>query len=541
MADAGIEDRLHSLVRASQSVVQELDLAEVLRLIAREAVHLADARYGALGVLAPDGRELEQFIHVGVDDETVARVGALPRGHGLLGTVIRDPIPIRVDDLHADARSEGFPAGHPPMRSFLGVPIRVRDAVFGNLYLTEKRTGSFTAEDERILTALAATAGVAIANARMFDDTQRRQRWAQASAELMGSLVTGTMAEALTLLTTRINELADADLSCVVIPSGPHDLVVTAAVGAHADELQGVRYAREGSLAGAALAAGRAMSVAHARTRGVPEYAVAALGHTLVVPLAGAAETQGVLSVSRLPGQEPFPAEIVELAAEFARHASVALELGRARRSAAKLALLEDRERIARDLHDHVIQRLFGAGLGLQATMGQIAEPEVAAAVGRQIDALDAAIVDIRTAVFAFSAPGGAAGQSVRHRIVDVIGEMGHLFPSPPHLTFTGAVDLRTDVSLAADVEAVVREGLSNAKRHARAARVDVSVAVVDDVITVTIADDGVGIPDGAVLRGLANLRQRAELRGGRLLTAPVVPRGTRVEWAAPTCDGETR
>ena len=534
MTDDGLGDRLQSLLRASQAVTSQLDLPVVLRLIVEEAVRLVDARYGALGVITPDGQSLEQFIHVGVDADTAARIGSLPRGHGLLGALIRDPEPIRLDDLQQDARSEGYPAAHPPMHSFLGVPIHVRDAIFGNLYLTEKRSGRFSDQDTEIVTGLAAAAGVAIANARLFDETQRRQRWAQASAEIMSSLVAGTTEEALDLLAERVLDLADADLTCVVVPRADDDLVIAAAAGVNADSLPQSVYSRSESLVGDVLATGEATVATQAIRRILVPHVDPALGSTLLVPLEGRDGVRGVLVASRLALRQHFTAGELATAVEFAGHASVALELGQARREASQFALLEDRARIARDLHDHVIQRLFAAGLGLEATLGRIDDPSVVRDIAREVDALDAAIAEIRTAIFAFSAPRSPSGPGLRHRVIDMIGELGHLFPQSPRLTFSGALDLVADDTLADDVVATVREGLSNAARHAQARQVDVSISLVDSRVIVTVADDGEGVASDASFRGLNNLRDRAERRGGALDLLPRAPRGTLLRWSAP-------
>lgn len=532
MPQDDIAERLESLLRANQAVVRELDLPAVLRLIAGEAVRLVDARYGALGVLTPDGSELEQFIHVGVDAETAAHIGSLPRGHGLLGAVISDPRPIRVDDIQKDSRSEGYPAAHPPMHSFLGVPIRVRDTVFGNLYLTEKRSGDFTSADEELLTALAATAGVAIANARLFDDTERRQRWAQASAEIMASLITESTEASIDLLAHRVADLADADLVSVVLPAGRDDLSIEAAAGDVARPV-GTRFARRGSLAGEVMASADPLLVPTARRRGGdPDDGI--LGPTMVIPLAGSGDPLGVLTISRLPARQTFTTEDLIMAAEFAGHASVALELGHARRDAARLALLEDRGRIARDLHDHVIQRLFGAGLGLQAVLGRIEDPLVAAAISREVDVLDAAIAEIRTAIFTMTAPATSKQASLRHRVIDIIGELGHAFSEPPRLAFSGPIDLMTSAGLGDDVAATVREGLSNAAHHAEAQRVDVTLALADGMFTVTVSDDGRGMPADPRRRGLDNLRARAAGRRGSFEVSPGSPSGTVLVWSVP-------
>jgi GAF domain-containing protein len=228
--------RLQGLFEAGQSIIGDLDLTTVLRRIVQAACDLVDARYGALGVIAPNGIGLEQFIHVGLDDATVDAIGHLPEGKGLLGALIEDPRPIRLGDIAEDARSVGFPASHPPMQGFLGVPVVVRGKVFGNLYLTQPEGGGFSAEDEQVVTALAATAGVAIENARLFAEAQERQRWLHASTEVTQRLLAGGSEDPLVLVASTLLSLAEADLVSVLVPSGdPERFAVAAAVGYNAE------------------------------------------------------------------------------------------------------------------------------------------------------------------------------------------------------------------------------------------------------------------------------------------------------------------
>ncbi|GMA96925.1 hypothetical protein GCM10025881_37490 [Pseudolysinimonas kribbensis] len=292
------QGRLRSLLRANRVVIEQLDIEEVLKHIVEAAIDLVDARYGALGVIGPDGF-LERFIHVGMSGELAAKVGDLPHGVGILGAVIHDAAPIRLEHLHDDPRSSGFPAHHPPMDAFLGVPIRVRDDVFGNLYLTDPAAGRFTPEDEELVSVLAATAGIAIENARLFDEVKVRERWANARAEVTAAMLSDDV-DALDVIVRRVADVMDAALACVVTPEADGSLVVSAVEGALADGVRGRHFAAEGSLAGQVIASGTMLTTsgqpAGAQFESQPE-----VGPTLVVPLSASGTVLGALAVSRAP------------------------------------------------------------------------------------------------------------------------------------------------------------------------------------------------------------------------------------------------
>lgn len=530
------QGRLRSLLEASRLVASELDLPVVLRKIISAAVELVGARYGAIGVIAPDGT-LAQFIHVGMADEVVEQIGRLPEGHGLLGALIEEPAPIRLEHLRDDPRSSGFPAHHPPMESFLGVPVRIRGEVFGNLYLSERVDGAFTAEDEELLVALAATAGAAIDHARLFDESQRRQRWSAASAEVTAALLTDSMDDSLAILVDRVSDLAEADLVCVVLPAGDSMMRIPVARGALADSYAGVTFDPEGSLAAQARDSGQpVLSDVEVMSKVDPGLA---LGPTMALPFTSTDEPTGVLTVSRLPGRPAFTAADLEMAADFAAQASVALRLASVRADRARLALLEDRGRIARDLHDHVIQRLFGTGLGLQAVAGAVADPALRGRIGHEVDNLDAAIAEIRTAIFTLSASHGSEAPVLRHRVIDVLSEMSGLVVESPRLTFSGPVDLMVDLDLADDVIAVVREGLSNVARHAAATRISISIAVMAGRLVVQVEDDGRGVQPSGRSSGTANLQQRAVARQGGFSLTAAEPSGTILRWDVPLATEE--
>lgn len=527
------QGRLRSLLDASQAVVHLTDLPGVLRRIAEVALELVDARYAALGVLAPDGR-LEQFVHVGMAPADVAAIGHLPEGHGILGALIDDPHPIRLEHLGDDARSSGFPAGHPRMDSFLGVPIRIRDEVFGNIYVTERETGVFTEEDQELLTALAATAAIAIDNARLLEDTRRRQRWAAATAEVTSALLADTAEDSLGLIAARVVDLADAALVSVALPSRPGFFIVATSRGDLAGQVRGLVFDGEGTLTGRAMESGQP-TLAEDNTMGdaTPNPWVD-LGPTMAIPLVEAGHVHGVLTVSRERGSQSFTSTDVELASDFAGQASVALALAQGREDKTRLALLEERGRIARDLHDRVIQRLFSAGLGLQNLDVGLEDRSVRAGIAEAVKALDDSIAEIRTAVFSLVSPDARERGSLRHGIIDVVSESSAAFATSPRVVFSGALDLLVPDDLSPDILAVVRESLANVAKHARASETLVSVAVTDDEVVVDVTDDGIGVGDVRRSSGTGNLERRAVELGGRFTLRNRESGGTHLQWSVP-------
>jgi GAF domain-containing protein len=366
------QERLRGLLAANREIVGDLDLHTVLRRIVESACELVGARYGALGVIAPDGSGLEEFVYVGIEEPEARRIGHLPEGKGLLGALIDDPYPIRLDHLDSDVRSVGFPDGHPPMDSFLGVPVRVRDEVFGNLYLTESTSGHFDEDDEALALALAATAGVAIDNARLFQESRRRQDWLQASAEITRQVLSAGDGTPLQTVVDTVLRLADADHVSLVVPA-PDQAVLTipAAAGEASDGLVGTTVPLAGTISETVLTSGRPVlveNVARQEVEGAPLPHVRSLGPAMMLPLVGSERVLGVLITGRRQGRRRFSEGDLDMASTFAGHASLALELGEARHDRERMTLLEDRTRIARDLHDHVIQQLFAAGMTVQGS-----------------------------------------------------------------------------------------------------------------------------------------------------------------------------
>ena len=529
-------DRISSLLEAVLAVGSDLDLQTVLRRITEAASNLVDAKYAALGVIGDDG-QLSQFITVGIDDELHARIGSLPRGKGILGLLIRDPHPLRLDDLGQDPATSGFPPHHPPMTTFLGVPIRVRDEVFGNLYLTEKRGGgSFDEEDESVVLALAAAAGVAIENARLYDAARRREGWLRASAEISSSLLgERDPDDVLQLVARRARELAHANTSFVALPVGEDHLLVEVADGEGAAELLGTRLSRTSSPSGKVLQDGEPQLLVGVHAQDV--LAASPIGSALLVPLA----SRGVLVVTTVDGAPSLQPAVVGEMSAFAAQAAVGLEIAQRRRDAQRLVVFEDRDRIARDLHDLVIQRLFATGMQLESAARLIERPEAATRVRRAVDDLDTTIREIRSTIYALQNEPTSSRPSLRSRLFDVIDAGTEQLGFAPAVRLAGLVDTAVPPELGEHLQAVLREALSNAARHAGATRVEVVLEVADSVQLV-VRDDGRGLPEGDLRRsGLGNLADRAALAGGTFTATRRPEGGTELVWAAPLEDDAPR
>jgi signal transduction histidine kinase len=536
-------DRLRGLLAANTLIIGDLTLPVVLRHIVEAACRLVNARYGALGVLAPMGG-LEEFIHVGMDEDAVDRIGHLPTGKGLLGALTDDPRPIRLRNIGDDPRSVGFPPQHPPMSSFLGVPVRVREEVFGNLYLAESAAGEFSVDDEHVVTALAVTAGVVIENARLFERAQRRQEWLQASMQITRQLLAAGGEHPLDLIARQARQIAGADLVTVVLPTADRArLIVEVASGTESEQLVGFTYPTAGSMAGLALESDRTVMIRDAATDDrfqVHLNQVAQVGPVMVVPLVGTERIRGALMLGRLRGRTLFDEADMDMATTFANHAAIALELADARADQQRVVLLEDRDRIARDLHDHVIQRLFAAGMSLQSLASGMDRDDRATRLERVVEDLDATIAQVRTSIFGLRGALGPRMGSARDRLIEVVAEVTSLLPADPRVRFHGPIDAMVDPDLTQDLMAVVRESLTNVARHAKASVVDLSVAASGSEVVVEVSDDGVGAGDPQDRSGLMNLRRRAEDRGGTLTIGPAPPgiaaigrEGTLLRWTA--------
>ncbi len=526
-------DRLDGLLDAMLVVTSGLELDETLRTIVHTAIEMVDARFGALGVRGQD-HELVEFIYEGIDEAMRERIGHLPEGRGVLGVLIDDPKPIRLDNISKHAASVGFPKNHPPMRTFLGVPVRIRDEVFGNLYLTEKAGGQpFSEDDEVLVQALAAAAGIAIENARLYERSKIRQSWIEATRDIGTELLSGTdPARVFRLVADESRQLSGAELTLVAIPDDPdvpsaetQELVVAATAGeGPASTLHSI------SVAGTAV--GQAFIQ---RTPGKYDSIdlpldIGETGPALVLPLRATDAVAGVLVALRPAGSTPFSDDQLDMMAAFADQAALAWQLANTQRQKRELDVLTDRDRIARDLHDHVIQRLFAVGLALQGTIPRARTPEVQGRLTDCVDDLQEVIQEIRTAIFDLH--GAHAGVTrLRQRLDEAIAQ----FADPKMRTsvqFSGPLSV-IDAGLADHAEAVVREAVSNAVRHADATTLAIGVTVEDE-LCIEVVDDGRGIEGDVTGSGLVNLKQRADDIGGSFTVETVPTGGTKVKWCAP-------
>jgi signal transduction histidine kinase len=537
------QDRMRSLLDAVVALSSDLTLPVLLQQIVRSACRLVGARYGALGVIAEDGTGLSQFVYEGVDPETARAIGPVPQGHGLLGVLVQDPRPLRLDDISSHPSSVGFPAHHPPMRTFLGVPIRVRGAVFGNLYLSEKHSGQpFTADDEDVVLALAAAAGVAVENARLYDEATRRHRWTQALTELTPEILRSP-ADSHQLIAERARAVAEADLTVVLSrPAGGQlsvSAVATSGRRPDAMRLRGLAPSEQGvpdDELDLLLAGDRWADPAHRLP--ATSALFGAEGPVMAAPLTSGGDARALAAIIVVgpPSRPPFSALSLTLLTRFAEQVGLALEYLRSQAERRRLAVFEDRDRIARDLHDQVIQRLFATGLGLQGLLPLVPDEKAARRIEGYVDDLDETIQDIRSAIYSLSVAGRGDGEEelVHAAVLDVVDELTPLLRARPRLTVTGPVDTVVGADLRPDLLAVLRELLTNVARHADATQVEVRLDASIEEVSLEVVDDGRGIPQDESRRsGLANLAARARAHQGTLRLDRPPSGGTHVTWVA--------
>jgi len=528
---AKTRDRLRGLLDAVVAVGAGLELEGTLNRIVRTAVELVDAKYGALGVVGPDGKELlSEFVYVGIDDSHGRSVN-----RGLLGVLIENPHPIRDGSEDGNQDAGGF-------RRVLNAPIRVRGGVFGNLYLTEKRgvgeAAEFTEDDEIVLTGLAAAAGVAVENARLFEESRLRERFMEASREVNTHLLGGgSSADALTLIAKRARELSKADVALILLADGvpPSQVVIRTAAGDGAAAMIGVRVSALEPLA-ASMFDMRGAALIPDLSALVPDDwpgPGAEFGPAVAVPLRAGNMVSGVLLAMRFRGGPRFEREQVPLLASFADQAAFALELAEKHHAQRQLDVLADRDRIAGDLHDHVIQRLFATGMSLQGTVRQIGDPAVRRRVSRAVEQLDETVREIRTSIFDLHTAGTDGATSLRRRLLDAVEELSADAEVSPSVRISGAVDTLVPEALATHATAVLREAVSNAIRHSHAGSIVVTVEAGADLI-IDVVDDGVGVPPGVARSGLLGVERRARKCGGVAVVVPGPEGGTRLTWRAP-------
>ena len=534
------QERVTLLLDVVLVLASDLSTRSVLQHIVEAASELADARYVALGVLSGDGdRRLREFITHGLSDEERAAIGDLPRGRGLLGLIIDEPHPLRSDEISAHPRSYGFPPNHPPMKTFLGVPVKIRDKVFGNLYLTEKQgRGGFTPEDEGIVTALATAAGVVIENARLYEEGAARERWMEANADVTAALV-GRLdrVQALQLVCDRARELTGGDVGFVLIRDAVGALemrVVSGPSSLIADPLP-----IEGTAAGQVARTGDSVIIEDASRddRVTPTMAVPddwpQIRSAILVPMRTADGVEGVLGLAWGTANAVQVNDVdVPHLERLAAQAALALQLVRAQDDKARLDVFEDRDRIGRDLHDLVIQRLFAVGLNLENVLRQDQDLGSRQRITQAVDDIDATIKDIRRTIFALSETK-STDDDVRRDILETVQRATATLGFKPTLRTEGSLDSGVNANVRAHLLAVLGEALTNVAKHAKATLVTVLVRASDD-ITLIVTDNGVGMDTPDRRSGLRNMRERAEAVGGDFVVDSSPGEGTTLIWSVP-------
>ena len=534
----GARDQMERLLRVIVGLASDLDLDGTLHRIVTAAMELTGARYGALGVLGPDGT-LVSFLHSGMDEATVARIGHLPVGKGVLGVLLDQPQPLRLDDLSAHPAAVGFPEHHPPMRALLGVPITIRQKMFGSLYLTEPTARpAFTESDEVVARALASAAAVAIDNARLFERSRATATWMEASRAVTSALTDANpVVPPLQLIAERARELTGAEQAIVLIPSAaelPPDevetLIVSNAIGVFANEVLGQQVPVDGSTTGGVFRSGVPL-ITESFRHPIPAFTDVGQRPAIVMPLRAQESTLGVLVVARNAHHTPFDTSHLDLMSDFADHAAVALGLSESRERARELTIITDRERIAHDLHDHVIQRLFAVGMSLQGTIARSRSPEVTNRLNNTVDDLQATVEEIRATIFALHSTDAQSG--FRQQVQNAIAELTEDRDIQTTVRMSGPMSAIGE-DLAEQALPVIIEAVSNAVRHSGAQHLTIAIDVADD-LRIDVTDDGCGIdPTNARHSGLANMVRRAELVGGSCDVSTPTGGGTHLRWIAP-------
>ncbi|HET9874096.1 MAG TPA: GAF domain-containing protein [Propionibacteriaceae bacterium] len=519
------------------AIASHLDLSEVLDLIVRHACQLTGAAYAALGVLGrPNSRtpmELSEFHHTGIDPDSAHAIGHLPRGYGVLGALIENPQPLRLAELSDHPQSVGLPAHHPPMHTFLGVPVRVQDQIFGNLYLCEKAGGvPFSDEDENVVVGLAAAAGIAIENSRLYARARRQQDWMSAAARAATEL-----ARDLASAPARIANLAHSACDCTLVAvSIPMVAGGDGSIRHSADTSQLFPINGAAGNGGERLV-GTTVTPATTSETAATLFAAPATECAEVWLMAGS-ERMGILLLHREGGS--WSEDELNSVQAFADRVALAVNHARDEQNRHLLAVLQDRDRIAKDLHDHVIQRIFAVGLGIQGMLGRLPDADLQKRLGGYVADLDNTITDIRTMIFSLHHGGE---RRIRSDILDIVEESTATLGFAPRLDLTGSLD---DLPLArrADLIAVIRESLSNVARHAGASAVHIVVDADEGskALTVEVQDNGKGVPVRAPLgTGLRNAAARADVAGGSFRVGPHPEGGTLFRWAIPLESGEAQ
>jgi signal transduction histidine kinase len=521
-------DRLRALLDAGIALAGELSLDGVLQKIVEAAAELTDAKYAALGVIDPAGQELERFVVTGIDAQTQAAIGDLPRGRGILGVLIRDARPLRLDDLGKDPRSVGFPPDHPPMTTFLGVPILLRGVAYGNLYLTEKAGGGpFTEEDEELTQVLAAQAAVAVENARLYESATRWLNQLESLNEIVDALISEVeLPKMLELVAARLRELVKARLVVIAMPSPGGDLVIRTVAGEGAEELVGTVLERKGSKSGRVLDRGRSERVeAIIEDLEVDQEAGRRMGARtgLYVPLILRGRPIGILTAHDKEGGDPrFTDEDLRLAETLSARVAVAVDLSQrvardAMRNVVSAQELE-RERLARELHDETGQALTSILLGLKELEDAGSAADVSSATARLRELVVTTLQDVRRLAV-----------ELRPKALDDFG----LVPALERLVETFQEQTGIEVIMEAqlgherlpsEIETalyrIIQEALTNVVKHAQASRVSIVLSRRGSSVSAVFEDDGRGFAVDETREyglGLLGMKERLSLLDGRL------------------------
>ncbi|MEU6483990.1 GAF domain-containing protein [Streptomyces sp. NPDC046887] len=552
---------LPALLRAVLDVGAGLELRPTLQRLVDSAAELTGARYGALGVLDPGRGVLTELYTTGMDEAQRQSIGRLPDGRaGVLGLLIRDARPLRLDDLTTHPDSCGMPPGHPPMHGFLGVPVRVGEEVFGNLYLTEKRSGRFTDEDLAVLRAFAAQAGIAIGNARLYESARQRERWIEGAAAVTAALLTdrpetgpgpqeasGRAVEAddpLVIVAERARMLAGAAAGVVLQPTEEGGMEIVAASIPHdPGDVVGTAIAPDAPVL-VDLLGGRPVFVEDSATDPrMTTHVRSRFGPSMMLPLQSGGRLIGTLALPRERGGPPYTALDRRLAVQFASQAALALVLDEARRDRELLAVYEDRDRIARDLHDLVVQRLFATMMMLESVRRR-AGPAEDGLLAHTVDELDSTIQEVRTAIFALQQHPADPPRTLRGEVLRETGAAAARLGFRPSVRFTGAVDALVEGPSAARLLDAVREALDAACRRTGVSAVQVEVdatATLPDgtpAVRLTVTDDGDGGGGGGVRDGGAAPGDGGVRDGGAAPGDGGGAAGNTVVWEAARATG---
>ncbi len=536
--------RLRVLVEAGIALSSELSLDALLQRTVETAAALTGASYAALGVIDKTGQALERFLTTGIDAETHAAIGDLPRGRGILGVLIRDATPLRLHDIADDPRSVGFPSHHPPMKSFLGVPIVLRSVAYGNLYLTEKADGlDFTDEDQELVQLVAAQAAVAIENARLYESSTRWLRQLESLNEIGNALASELELEPLlALVARRLQELVSARLVLIALPDG-QSLRVAAAEGESSYGVAGMELELDGSKAGRVLERGRSERIDSVlEDPEIDQQAARRLGvhSALFVPLIVRGRTIGVVIAHDKQGATPsFSEDDLRLAESLADRAAIAVDLSEQVNRDAVRRVVEaqelERARLARELHDETGQALTSILLGLKPLEQTAGSDEARASVASVRALVVSTLQDVRRLAV-----------ELRPTALDDFG----LVPAVERLTDT----FRDQSGLQVDLEAqlgegrrpneaettlyrVIQEALTNIVKHANAGRVSILLQRKSGGVVAVVEDDGSGFDPAATRAdalGLAGMRERVALVGGRLQVESASGAGTTLVAEVP-------